>query len=522
MKQFILKNIVLVAILGVTAVSSIFLIFFIWEKSQTIKESMSEIEENVDKVRAIESASKPNSVEQSEKKIKADTETLNGKTIQIYRHFGRPYRPALLKLIKNITSPFELKTELSLDPSLVAKPKPKLADDGNDDEEAAEEAVPSAPTDEEKAVFDPASNLVILSFDEDSLRAMLAELYNEVPQNSSEDSFEIPDTIQSERAQLFDKLFNRIIEAPDVVDSSRAEDFRKAAAAKFAQAFALFREEVQALTLEDVTDQVAHELFLDALGLPRLMRQSDCKNYVDFLYDKYLGSDVIPGLPSMEENSAERDRLVQDFIYGKNIKRVSRPLAEQVIPIIRNFQIKEDLFRRMNEAGISRLVSMNTGVLYGTTMDNDSDSPVLVFTYTLDITASMDAIDAFINSLHAAYKTDRVYVIKDIKLSAPYQDLIEANGIVAGHSENRSASTPRTTAVPAVDQQAIQPDDEDSDEDPEEKRAAVIVASRVQYDLTDPHNPEYGKTLLGDNPNGIKCTIVVDYLFYRADNITHQ
>ena len=515
MKQFILKNIVLVAILALTLVSSIVLIFFCEGKRRMIGQSMQDIEENVQKLEAINSARKPNSVAESETKIKEDTDSLTRRNVQIYRYFGKPYRPALLKFLKNIASPVELTTDLPVDPSLVARPKPKTeSTESEDDEEVAETkpAEPSAPTDEEKAVFNPASNLVILSFDEETLRNMLADLYRDVHQESSEDTFVIPDTVQAERAQLFEKLFDQIIEAPDAVDPARAEDFRKAAAAKFAQAFAIFREDVQALTKEDVTNRVAHELFLDALGLPRLMRQRDCKNYIDVLYEKYLNSDVIPGLPS--DDPMERERRVQDFIYGKNLNRQALPVPEMVIPIIRNFQIKEDLFRRMNDAGISSLLAMNAGVFYGTTMDNDSEGPILYFTYTLDMTASMEAIDTLINSLHGAYKTGRVYEITDIKFSAPYEDLVAANSLVEEHTEDPARRANRTAnqAADAADANAIQPATTQS----------ALLTTRSEYELTDPHHPDYGRPLIGENQDKIKCTIVVNYLFYRADNITQQ
>ena len=514
MKQFILKNIVLAVILVITLISSVFLIFFIWGKSQTIHQSMEDIETDRQKLDSINSARKPNSVPESETKIKADTEALNKRTDQIHRHFGKPYRPALLKFLKNLASPAELMTDLPVDPALVAKPKPKSdeAESGDDEEEVAETAPaePAAPTDEEKAVFNPASNLVILSFDEDSLRNMLADLYRDVHQDSSEDTFVIPDTVQAERAQLFEKLFNQMIEAPEAVDAARAEEFRKAAAAKFAHAFAIFREDVQALTMEDVTNNAAHELFLDALGLPRLMRQRDCKNYIDVLYEKYLNSDVIPGLPS--DDPMEREKRVQDFIYGKNLNRQALPVPEMVIPIIRNMQIKEDLFRRMKDAGIGSLLGMTAGVFYGTTMDNDSEGPILYFTYTLEMTASLNAVDAFINSLHAAYKTDRVYEISDIKFSAPYEDLVAANSLVMEHTEGPARRTNRTEAADDADANAIQP----------ATAQAATLTARSEYELTDPHHPDYGRPLIGENRDAIKCTIVVNYLFYRADNITPQ
>ncbi len=551
MKQFILKNIGLTVILVLTLIGSIVLLFLCEGKRRMIAQSMADIEENAQKIESINSARKPNSVADSEAKIKVDTETMAKKNIQIYRHFGKPYRPALLKLLKNIASPAELKTDLPIDPSLVAKPKPAPEKDADEDEDEEEEvaetkpATPAPPTDEEKAVFEcelePGTNMVkydkddlekkhplnvkrvVLALDEDTLRAKLAEIYAEVHQDSdsSDDTFVIPDTIQSERAQLFEKLFNEIIEAPEAVDPARAEDFRKAAAAKFAQAFAIFRNDVQELTLENVNDRVAHELFLDALGLPRLMRQRDCKNYIDFLYEKYLASDIIPGLP--DDDPIEKERLVQDFIYGKNLNRQALPVPEMVIPIIRNFQIKEDLFRRMKDAGIGRLLSMNAGVFYGSTMDNDSEGPILYFTYTLDITASMDAIDAFINSLQSAYKTDRVYVIKDIKLSAPYEDLVNANSVVAAHMESQTGTaTRRTTANQTLPPGAPQPDPNQAAIQPADQQQAVSTIARNMYELTDPHHPEYGQVLIGENRDEIKCTIVVNYLFYRADNITPQ
>ena len=528
MKQFILKNIVLVAILVLTVIGSIVLIFLIEGKRRTIAQSMAEIEENVSKVEAIDSARKPNSVEQSEKMIKTDTETLTRKNNEIYRFLGKPYRPALLKFIRNISSAAELSTDLPLDPELKAgAPKPKeRTEDGKDEEEVAS-AESSGPTKEELEVFDPASKRIVLAFDEDTLRSMLAEIYRDVHQESSEDgdTFVIPDSIQSERDQLFEKLFNQIIEAPEVVGSARAQNYREAAAKKFAQAFAIFRDEVQELTLENVTDRVAREIFLDALGLPRLMRPRDCKNYIDYLYEKYLSSDIIPGLP--EDDPIEKERRVQEFIYGKNLNRQARPVAEMVIPILRNFQIKEDLFRRMKDAGIDRLLSMTAGVFYGSSLDNDAEGPILAFTYTLEMTSSLESIDKFINSLHSAYKSGRVYVVKDIKFSASFEDLINANDVVAEHVEGASAVRRNATAIPgAPANSAIPGAPPVAANDPATQAAQQAAQQATQaksgYELTDPHHPDYGRPLIGEMQDEIKCTIVVNYLLYRADNITPQ
>ena len=527
MKQFILKNIVLVAILILTLIGSIVLIVLIEGKRQTVAGSMSDIEENVRKLESINSARKPNIVEQSEKMIKADTETLNKKNDEIYRFLGKPYRPALLKFIKNISSPAELSVDLPLDSSLKAsEPKPKERTEGDEDEEAVS-AESSEPTKEELDVFEPASKRIVLSYDEETLRSMLAEIYRDVHQDSADDgdTFVIPDSIQGERAQIFEKLFNQIIEAPEVVGSARAQKFREAAAKKFAQAFAIFREEIQELTLENVTDRVARDIFLDALGLPRLMRTRDCKNYIDYLYEKYLSSDIIPGLP--EDDPIEKERRVQEFIYGKYLNRQARPVADNVIPILRNFQIKEDLFSRMKEVGIKQLLSMMTaGDFRGTSLDGDAEGPILSFSYELEMTASLEAIDKFINSLQSAYKSGRVYVVKSIKFNAPFEDLINANDVVAEHVDGASAVRRNATAIPGAPDSAIPGAPPVAANDPATQAAQQAAQQATQaksgYELTDPHHPDYGRPLIGEMQDEIKCTIVVNYLLYRADNITHQ
>lgn len=531
MKQFVLKNIVLIVVLVLTLIGSVVLISLILQKRATIKAAMNEIKEKRDQMEEVMRKSKPNSVKESETLIKADTDTVKKKVDLVYRHFGKPYRPALLNFLTNIASKSELKTDLPVDESLLNPgPRPAKEDEDEDveEEEEVEVAEPSSPTKEEKAVFDPAKNLVVLTFDEDMLHDLLEKIYGENHQETSDDdSFSIPYNVQGERNKMFMELFYDMIEAPEAVDRSRAEAFRKAAAEKFAHAFAIFRDEVQKLTLEDVTNDVARELFLDAIGLPRLMRQDDCKTYIEIIWRKYCDTDLIPGLPAVGEDQAERERLVQSFIYGKNLNRTTLPMPEMVIPIIRNIQIKEDLFRRMRDKGITSLISLDTSTFYGASLDNDSEGPILAFTYTLEMTGSMEAIDAFINDLQGAYKSDRVYVVSSIKLSAPYEDMINANSVVESHMDDAASARRNAgqTAGAAANQNlppGAPPVDNGAFVNQPAAQPAAVTTTRSQYELTDPRNPEYGVTLIGDVRDEIKCTMVVKYLLYRAKNITPQ
>lgn len=172
MKQFVLKNIVLIVVLVLTLIGSVVLISLILQKRATIKAAMNEIKEKRDQMEEVMRKSKPNSVKESETLIKADTDTVKKKVDLVYRHFGKPYRPALLNFLTNIASKSELKTDLPVDESLLNPgPRPAKEDEDEDveEEEEVKVAEPSSPTKEEKAVFDPAKNLVVLTFDEDML-----------------------------------------------------------------------------------------------------------------------------------------------------------------------------------------------------------------------------------------------------------------------------------------------------------------------------------------------------------------
>lgn len=334
-----------------------------------------------------------------------ERERIYRKNAEIYAHFGNPCRPALFLFLKNIASPTELKTDLPLDPTLVTGPRPES------DEEDREDA---GDVNKEKMVFDPDYGRVVLSFDEGRLRFMLAEIYaEEFPAEDEEDDvYTIPDTIRARRADVFRKLFEQMIEPPEEVTAASREAFRKAAAEKFAKAFAIFRKDVQALTVEEVTDAVARELFLDALGVPREMRQTDCRTYLGTITEKFINSDLIPGLP--EDDPEERQKLVRKIFYGTLNPR-ALPVADFVIPIIRNVRIKEDLIRRMKESGIARLDSMTVNSICGFPLEYDSEERLLAFNHELELTASIGALDAFLDSLHGAYDSGFVYLVTGIR-----------------------------------------------------------------------------------------------------------
>ena len=93
MKQFILKNIVLVVILALTFIGSIVLIIFIVGKNGTINESMTMIDEAVNTLNSINTQSNPRSVPINKERIEEDSKEVDKKIDEVYRHFGRPTVP---------------------------------------------------------------------------------------------------------------------------------------------------------------------------------------------------------------------------------------------------------------------------------------------------------------------------------------------------------------------------------------------------------------------------------------------
>ena len=186
MKQFILKNIVLVSLLALTFIGSIVLLVLIEGKRSVISQSMKQINEDVNKLAEINNQSlsttdKPRSVKKNADRISSDKEKIDKKIAEVYRHLGKPYRPALLQFLANIASPAELKTELPVDKSLLdLQPMPVEGEEqaeGESDEQKTEVAATDEEKEAEKKIFDPQTKRVVLAFDEDKLHEMLEEIY---------------------------------------------------------------------------------------------------------------------------------------------------------------------------------------------------------------------------------------------------------------------------------------------------------------------------------------------------------
>ncbi len=180
--------------------------------------------------------------------------------------------------------------------------------------------------------------------------------------------------------------------------------------------------------LDDVDDYI-----LDAIGVPREMTSENCKRYIGHMSDGLQGilksKDIGKGLPISTGTSVS-------FIIFDRLA-----LESQVPYIVKNYKLIEDLLVRMKKAGISDVSTLSrTSILEG-----EVDKDYLYLSYKLDVLGSMESIREFCNILLDAHADNRVYIIKNIKLSKlnnEVQKLIGATTAVPAKPDPKAVPQP--------------------------------------------------------------------------------
>lgn len=487
MKNFIAKNPVLFIVIALSVAVGIYFLIGIVNGHAAINKSIETIDANTAKIAQINQARDPNFVKESEQRILKDTEQMKECNEALLRRFGKPYRVALEHFLSTLHQ-------------------------RADKTQNAENAQSSAPADNEFA-----------DLTEDSLRKILAELWKKAVEDGRETGVydRIPNRrdIEEGRSALFGELREKVV-------SQGAPDRLEARGRRFDLAFDLFMQEIQKDTLEKIDLIAAQQIFLEALGLPRQKEPRKCRAFVEVMCKNYSDSDLIPGFQEKKTSSAETAQTrnqqqkpgsasasIYDFLCSREVMTESKPPNPgRVISIMRNFQILEDLFRRMNAAGIKDLVAISADQNY------TSSGPFLSYGYTITLRSNLNEIAAFVNSLHNAFDTNRVYVIRKMSLIGSPEEVPSADRTVSAHR-----------AAAEAEQAAKEKAKESSSETPGAASASAKNASGKDetkaftevFPLSNPKHPEYGMVLLGGRRD-VTCVIEVQYQLYQADNLFEQ
>ncbi len=490
MKNFIKKNPFLFIVVTLSTIVCLYFLFEIISGHSEINDSIEKIDANTEKVERINRAHDPNFVKQSERRIMDDSLRLKEYNELLRRRFGKPNRVALQHFLSTLGGQ-------------QTPGAPAIDSDAN----VQEKLSANATTDKDFS-----------DVTEETLRAVLKELWEKAVEDKRETGVydKIPNNrdIEDVRNELFALLRERIISQGD---ANRLE----ARARRFDLAFELFTQDIQKGTLERIDSVAAQQVFLDALGLPRQKEPRKCRAFVEAMCRAYNESDLIPGYLEKRKNAeAAQKELktadpkkqieVYDFLCARDVMTESKPPNPgRVISIMRNFQILEDLFRRMKEAGIQDLVSISAE------QDNLSSGDFLSYAYTITVKSNLNEIGAFVNSLHSACDSNRVYVIRKMSFLGNPEEAPSADKTVIGHLDAIAAAEAASKAKEKADADGS-------------KEIPVAPAAKDEtntftevFPLSNPKNPEYGMVLLGGRRE-VTCVIEVEYLLYQADNLFKQ
>ncbi len=440
-----MRNIPLIAVLGLTVLVSLFLIYLVVLKHGQVSRINTKIEEYK---KILEDANKrkpPAPVTENYKNITIDTEKVAMEKFLLQRRFGQFYRKPLLLLANAVgIGGKELEEKFR-------EYYNSLPDDRKLEIAGSPELVPDFLSGKDRAKLDYERDRYRDYVNESSFLKAFADYYSSLP--------------NEKRGNIIGGSNDKVI---------LNEFLAKYDAEKVKKGVQEFLEAMTLLTVEPITEKNVHEFILASLGLPRTAFVTYYKGNLRNLQNLFFVKNVVPGAESMAD--------VEKFTFRENFQ----PSQKQIPLVIRQMEIREDLFKRLRAAGTLQLVELSesTPPLVGKKQD-----PYLLFDYDITVQAPMDTLRKLINIFQEAYRDNVVYVIRDFSLSR-----------VARENVPDLISMESKDPVIALIRQFQTPDFEVKDTD-----GNLLAGS-------------YGRPMIGRN-NNIEMKLSIRFILYTANQL---
>ena len=176
---------------------------------------------------------------------------------------------------------------------------------------------------------------------------------------------------------------------------------KKYTAEGFDAARLAFLTEFQKTTLEPLNIEIIDDYILAALGVPLDFSRIRCKNIV---YDIQVGLNRILEAGNVMVSGGEL-KLFNEF--------TSVPADDEIPYIINYSRFLEDLFQRVAKSGVASIESYKK--ING--LKGAEDANFLILKYQIDVITSMETLRIFLDNLQDAYRDNRIYVVKSLKIS---------------------------------------------------------------------------------------------------------
>lgn len=248
---------------------------------------------------------------------------------------------------------------------------------------------------------------------------------------------------------------------------------------KVRAAYLAFIKTAQPRMVEEIRPESnAKVLLLQALGVPRTMSPTICKDYI--IKTQELFAKAFSPLVTVDN--------VSKLTLIDYLSKV--PTHDEIPVIIRKLQLFEDLFARLVESGVTQINSVE---MLGSITGDEIVKDYLRFSYRLRVSGDMQSVKNLVNLLQDATKDNRVYSVKDISLQAQVDDAAKLDRSAASVAPRVMTASPRRDANPQQPQEA---------ELPFEQRA------------------DYGVPVIGSNKL-VNADIELDYFIYIGDELKH-
>lgn len=210
------------------------------------------------------------------------------------------------------------------------------------------------------------------------------------------------------------------------------------------------------------------EIIMEGLGLPISMTPEACKIYMARMEEALNGLLL----------SKEAGKGISITCDEKGIFQVC-PQDKMPDPffipyIIKHYKLIEDFIFRLKECGVTNLKSLSKV----SELDGTQDKGYLYLTYKAEIVGTQEAVRDLFNSLYNAYKDNRVYIIKNLKIEKAADEvktLLEATVKIKTDSGDESAFK-TALAIPAAKA-------EDSGLSQEEIKLLLGTATEVKAEI---------------------------------------
>lgn len=299
--------------------------------------------------------------------------------------------------------------------------------------------------------------------------------------------------------------------------------------ANWTEALQEFRKVAENVTTEPITEHSIDDIFLTAIGIPRMM-QSRPENLTKFISDfRYKLLDMLAGKVAVGPNASL-------FSFEEN----TTYQPEEYPLVVRNWDIIGDLAQRISKSGVRELTAFRKRTLAG-----EESGGYQLHHFSFEVIGSIGNIRKLIADIDNAYSSNRVYLVRSVSLYAledPAEALFTQESTLPQdfidslvEQENRrnaalaamSTTTPASAPAPQVvrgrrgrRQQAMPPEKVPTQGNSGNLSAEELQARRAQVvrDFEEAEKKKkyferygYGDTLVGGSDE-CRAVIDVDYV----------